>query len=74
MRREAEHVLRCVQEGRRPEELRELGVERGEYVEEGEESLRVVEREGLRSFFGVGQRVCGGSERGWMVTMCGMVK
>jgi hypothetical protein len=60
-------VLRCVREGRRPEELR---VERGEDVEEGEESLRVVEREGLWRFFGVGQRVCGGSERGWMVTMC----
>jgi hypothetical protein len=48
-------VLRCVQEGRRLEELRELGVEPGEYIEEGEESLRVVEREWLRRFFGVGQ-------------------
>ena len=74
MRREAEHVLRCVRERRLSEELGELGVERGEYVEEGEESLRVVEREGPRRFFGVRQRVCGSSERGWMVTMCGMVK
>jgi hypothetical protein len=67
-------VLRCVQEGRRPEELREPGVDRGEYVEEGEESLPGVEREELRRFFGIGQRVCGGSERAWMVTMCGMVR
>ena len=29
VRREAEHVPRCVREWRRPEELRELGVERG---------------------------------------------
>ena len=52
-----------------PKELHKLSVECGEYIEEGEESLHVVEREGLWHFFGIGQQACGGSERGWMVTM-----
>ena len=51
MRREPKHVLRCVREGRRTEELREFGVERGEDVEEREECLRIIQREGLRCYF-----------------------
>ena len=51
MRREPKHVLRCVREGRRTEELREFGVERGEDVEEREESLGIIQREGLRCLF-----------------------
>jgi hypothetical protein len=52
VRGEPEHVLRRVREGRRPEELRQLGVECGEDVEEGEECLCIVERERLwRIFF-----------------------
>ena len=50
VRCEAEHMLRCVREGRGPEELSELCVERGEDVEEREERLRVIEREGLQEF------------------------
>ena len=49
VRREAEHVLRCAREGRRPEELRELGVERGEsrYVEgRGESGCKRARRAG----------------------------
>ena len=39
-----------MREGRGTEELCELGVERGEDVEEREECLRVIQREGLRCF------------------------
>lgn len=50
VRREPKHVLRRVREGRRPEELRQLGVERGEDVEEGEKRLRIIERKRLWGF------------------------
>jgi hypothetical protein len=39
-----------MREGRRTEELREFGVERGEDVEEREECLSIIQREGLRYF------------------------
>ena len=51
VRREPEHVLRRVREGRRPEKLRQLCVERGEDVEEGEERLRIIEWERLCEIF-----------------------
>lgn len=74
VRREPKHMLRRVREGRRPEELRQLGVERGEDVEEGEERLRIIERERLWGVFflvrGYAKQVQGG--RGF--TMCGMVR
>ena len=43
-------MLGRVREGRGPEELGELCVERGEDVEEREERLGVIERERLQEF------------------------
>jgi hypothetical protein len=72
VRREPEHVLRRVWEGRGPEKLREFGVECREYVEKRQESLGIIEGEGLCFF----RLASADQDRGAkaVITMCGTVR
>ena len=47
MRRESEHILRCVVEERKSDQLSELTVEGQEYVHKRKESLGIIWRKGL---------------------------